>query len=248
MRKLIAANWKMNGLRANSTDLVKSIVANASSASFKLPDILLCPPSLLISNVIEYCRQSEVMVGGQDCHWNKSGAHTGDVSPLLLSDFGCSHVILGHSERRSDHLESNAVVRKKSDSAINSGLIPIICLGEAKSERQSAQTEAVLQKQISESLPNIQSRLSFVIAYEPLWAIGTGEVPTLEEIKETHAFIRNAVSKIYGTSDDLRILYGGSVKPSNSGEILSIEGVDGALVGGASLSQDDFWQIIESCD
>lgn len=244
MSQLIAANWKMNGLFGDSRKLVKGISQHLQKNNKSSSKILICPPFPLISSLIEFYENKNLHIGAQDCHWELNGAHTGDISPELLANLGCSHVILGHSERRVNHFESNEIVNKKAKSAISCNLDPIICIGETQEERNSGQMEVVIKEQVTSSIINLPIEKQLIIAYEPIWAIGTGIIPSSEQIIDAHAFINEIISSI-GFKDSL-ILYGGSVKPSNAKEILSLKGVDGALVGGASLNLSDFLQIIGS--
>ncbi|MFL2770405.1 MAG: triose-phosphate isomerase [Rhodospirillaceae bacterium] len=245
MAKLIAGNWKMNGDLASSVRISKALAVKANEVDLNT-DIAIFPPGPLIPEVLDAVSGSPIWVGGQDCHWNKNGAHTGDTSPHLLAELGCNCVIVGHSERRDAYAETNQQVKAKAEAALGSGLQVIICVGETEAERNSGETETVVGTQIARSLPVGGSIDSVIVAYEPVWAIGTGLTPTLKEIAAIHGFIRAHASES-GLGSALRILYGGSVKPSNAAEILGIQGVDGALVGGASLKEDDFWGIIESC-
>ena len=242
MAYLIAGNWKMNGSRASAISLASGLVARANAAHDSLPGIVLCPPGPLLPTVISAISGSVIAAGGQDCHAKDKGAHTGDTSAALLADIGCRYVIVGHSERRADHGETDAQVRAKADAALKAGLIPIICVGETEAERDRGETDAVVTRQIKGSIPDTATSASMVVAYEPVWAIGTGRTPTTADIAGVHALIR----KVYG-ADDVRVLYGGSVKGSNAVEILATEGVSGALVGGASLDLEDFWRIIRAC-
>lgn len=237
--KLAAGNWKMNGLRA---DLIE---ARSLARAFPSPDcgIVLCPPATLIAAMADALASSVVMVGGQDCHAHQSGAHTGDISARMLSDAGARHVILGHSERRADHGESSQDVAAKARAAHAAGLVAIICLGESEAERDAGQTLEVVLRQLQESLPDGADAANTVIAYEPIWAIGTGRTPTLEQIAEVHDSLRSAVPDAA-----ISLLYGGSVKPANAAEIFAIANVDGALVGGASLKASDFGAIIAALE
>ena len=233
--KLAAGNWKMNGLRA---DLEQ---ARILAQMFAAPncDVLLCPPATLIAAMADAVAGTAVMVGGQDCHAQSSGAHTGDVSAQMLADSGARHVILGHSERRADHAESSADVAAKAAAAHGAGLVAIICVGETETERDSGQTLDVVLGQLAASLPEGATAANTVIAYEPVWAIGTGRTPTLEQIAEVHDALRESLPDAA-----ISLLYGGSVKPGNAAEIFAIANVDGALVGGASLKADDFGAIV----
>ncbi len=237
--KLAAGNWKMNGLRA---DLLE---ARALARAFPSPDcgILLCPPATLISAMAEAVRNTAIMVGGQDCHARANGAHTGDISAQMLADAGARHVILGHSERRADHGESSGDVAAKARAGHAAGLVTIICVGETEAERDAGKTLDVVLGQLRNSLPEKSTAANTVIAYEPVWAIGTGRTPTREQISEVHDALRGAVPDAA-----MSLLYGGSVKPGNAAEIFAIGNVDGALVGGASLKAEDFGAIITALE
>lgn len=246
MAKLIAGNWKMNGSVASSLALAGGL-AEKVKANPGCADVAICPPGPLIRDVLTAVDGSPIAVGGQDCHWNEAGAHTGDISATLLADIGCSMAIVGHSERRADHAETSEQVKAKSEAALKAGLVAIVCVGETEAERDKGETESVVGRQIDGSMPDGATAQNVVIAYEPVWAIGTGRTPSLEEIGTVHNFIRNRAKERHSLGSELRLLYGGSVKPGNAAEILGIDGVDGALVGGASLTVEDFWGIIESC-
>ncbi len=237
--KLAAGNWKMNGLRA---DLIEARALAESCAAMSC-GVLLCPPATLISAMAEAVAGSKVMVGGQDCHANVSGAHTGDISAQMLADSGARYVILGHSERRADHAEQSADVAAKAQAAHSAGLVAIVCLGETEAERDAGQTLDVVLRQLRESLPEGAAAANTVIAYEPIWAIGTGRTPTLEQIAEVHDALRVNLPE-----SAISLLYGGSVKPGNAAEIFAIANVDGALVGGASLKAADFGAIVAALD
>ena len=245
-RPLIAGNWKMNGLRASLVELeaLKARMADAAPSS----DVLICPPATLVSLAVGTAEGSKILIGGQDCHAEVNGAHTGDISAAMLADLGCSHVIVGHSERRADHGEGNAMVRAKAEAAHTQNLVAIICVGETKEERDHGEAVAVVTSQIKGSLPKGATAANTVVAYEPVWAIGTGRTPTAGDVSEMHAAIRAELESLMdGDGKETRILYGGSVKPSNAAEILGVPNVDGALVGGASLKAEDFWGIISAC-
>ncbi|NKB45920.1 MAG: triose-phosphate isomerase [Alphaproteobacteria bacterium] len=246
MAKLIAGNWKMNGSVESSRALAGGL-AEKVKATPGLADVAICPPGPLMRDVLTAVAGSPIGVGGQDCHWNEAGAHTGDTSAALLADIGCAYAIVGHSERRADHGETSEQVKAKAEAVLSAGLVAIVCVGETEAERDTGQTETVVGRQIDGSLPDGGTPKTVVIAYEPVWAIGTGRTPSLEEIAAVHAFIRARAQESYDLGEGLRLLYGGSVKPGNAAEILAVEGVDGALVGGASLTVEDFWGIIESC-
>jgi triosephosphate isomerase len=240
-RPLIAGNWKMNGLRASIAELER-IIAGANELGDKA-DILVCPPATVLASFAAAVRGSLVAIGGQDCHSEPSGAHTGDISAEMLKDAGARAVILGHSERRMDHQESDALVQAKIAAAWRAGLLPIVCIGESKEERDAGATLSRIERQIDESLRSILEG-ELVIAYEPIWAIGTGVTPTASDVAEVHALIRARLADRYGgKGESIRILYGGSVKPSSAKELMAVENVDGALVGGASLKADDFLAI-----
>jgi triosephosphate isomerase (TIM) len=241
MRKLAAGNWKMNGSMAALTEVTALIAAHPSPAC----EVLLCPPATLIAPMRDTAKGSAVRVGGQDCHPKTSGAHTGDISAAMLREAGASHVILGHSERRTDHGETDALVKAKAEAALAAGLVAVVCIGETEAERDAGQTLAVIGRQLGGSLPSAATAANLVIAYEPVWAIGTGRTPTLAEIAEVHAFLRDRLTGLVGAeAASTRLLYGGSVKPSNAAEIFAVPHVDGALVGGASLKAADFGAIV----
>jgi triosephosphate isomerase len=239
-RKLIAGNWKMNGLRADGLALAGALAARAKAAP-PICEVLVCPPATLLIPVGTMLAGSGVALGGQNCAPEAKGAFTGDISAEMLKDAGCSHVILGHSERRHGHAESDHVVRPKVAAAWRAGLVAILCVGETRGEREAGREVAIVRGQVAASLPPGATVENLVVAYEPVWAIGTGLTPTLEDIKTIHQAIRAELTE--GT----RILYGGSVNPKNAAEILAFDDVDGALVGGASLNADDFWAIVEAC-
>lgn len=245
MRKpLIAGNWKMNGLRADLNEIVA--MGKATSPALRSrADLLLCVPTTLLFTSAAVVIGSGIRVGAQDCHAKGSGAHTGDISAPMLFDAGASAVIVGHSERRTDHAEKDADVLAKADAAIAAGLTAIICVGETKAQRESGKALDVVRKQLRGSVPKGGLAADIVIAYEPVWAIGTGLTPTNADIAEMHADIRRTLKSILakGEADKCRLLYGGSVKPSNAAEILALADVDGALVGGASLKATDFMAI-----
>jgi triosephosphate isomerase len=244
VRKLAAGNWKMNGTGASLSE-VEALKAALSEPSV---DVLLCPPATLLSRLSDALDGSAIVTGGQDCHAAGSGAHTGDISADMLRDAGATHVILGHSERRTDHGESDADVRAKAKSAIAAGLRAVICVGETLSEREAANTLSIIGGQLAGSVPDLVTADRLVIAYEPVWAIGTGKVPTTDQIGEVHDFIRAELEKRFGSGvgRSVPILYGGSVKGSNAAEIFAVSNVDGALVGGASLKAADFLPIVEA--
>jgi triosephosphate isomerase len=246
-RMLIAGNWKMNGRSASVVELDHMLQGFNSALSGKL-DLLICPPFTLIEEFAATAKGSKLMIGGQDCHPSPAGAHTGDIAAEMLADSGAVAVIVGHSERRMDHGESDALVRSKAEAAFRAGLMAIVCIGETKDQRDAGRTLEVVASQLKGSIPAAAKAEWLVIAYEPVWAIGTGLTPTASDIAEVHALIRKELSARFGRDlgEATRILYGGSVKPDNAGELLKIENVDGALVGGASLKAADFLAIAQS--
>jgi triosephosphate isomerase len=246
IRPLIAGNWKMNGLKGSLSELTKLHEAVARDALADNADILICPPATLIAQSVWALRASKIAIGGQDCRAEASGAFTGDISPEMLADSGATAVILGHSERRALHGERDIDVRAKAEAAHRAGLTAIVCVGETQGERRLGLTLAVIARQLRGSLPKSAAPENTVVAYEPVWAIGTGLTPTPADIAEVHQFIRTELGGLLGqaVADRARILYGGSVKPNNAAELLTIAGVDGALVGGASLKAEDFLPII----
>ncbi|QBY00976.1 triose-phosphate isomerase [Rhodophyticola sp. CCM32] len=247
-RKLAAGNWKMNGQAAELAELE----ALTSTCPTPGVDVLICPPATLIDRMTGLLDRlgASTATGGQDCHSAETGAHTGDIAATMLADAGATYVILGHSERRQDHGESNADVQAKITAAWSADLIAILCIGETEAEYKTGQTLDILHQQLAGSLPDSADAARLVIAYEPVWAIGTGLVPTLDEIAAAHGFIRSALTTRYGadTAQGIRLLYGGSVKPGNATEIFSVPDVDGALVGGASLKASDFSAIITALE
>ncbi|MDU9004179.1 triose-phosphate isomerase [Sedimentitalea todarodis] len=244
-KKLAAGNWKMNGSSASAPE-VAALLPRIADVSCQ---VLLCPPATLVTSMKNWAGSSDLLIGGQDCHANESGAHTGDISAAMLADAGATHVILGHSERRADHGETDAMVKAKTRAAHAAGLVAIVCVGETEAERDDSRALDVVGAQIAGSLPDGVTGDSTVIAYEPVWAIGTGRTPTLEQIGEVHDFLRDTLTRQLGTEGaNLRLLYGGSVKPGNAAEIFAVSNVDGALVGGASLNSSDFSGIIEALD
>ncbi|SMR72927.1 triosephosphate isomerase [Aliiroseovarius halocynthiae] len=240
-RKMAAGNWKMNGLQSNLAEL-KALAQEFGNADC---DILICPPATLIHSAASTTADA-VDIGGQDCHQSETGAHTGDISAQMLKDAGATHVILGHSERREDHDESDHDVRHKAVAAIHAGLKTVICCGETLEEREANNTLDIIGGQLAGSIPDTVTGENLIVAYEPIWAIGTGKVPTLDQIGEVHDFIRARLERRFGegVGRSTRILYGGSVKPGNAADIFGVSNVDGALVGGASLKAEDFGQII----
>jgi triosephosphate isomerase len=247
IRPLIAGNWKMNGLKASSAEF-EAMLAGASGVAGKA-DLLVCPPATLIASFAEKARGSKgVTVGAQDCHPKASGAHTGDISAEMLADAGASAIIVGHSERRADHGESDGLVRQKAEAVWRAGLTAIVCIGETQHQRDAGQTLGICRGQLEGSLPDGATSGNLVVAYEPVWAIGTGLTPTSGDVEQVHGFIRDFLnSRFSAEGARIRILYGGSVKPSNARELMAIANVNGALVGGASLKAADFLAIASGC-
>ncbi|MEX0589780.1 MAG: triose-phosphate isomerase [Xanthobacteraceae bacterium] len=242
-RPLVAGNWKMNGPRASVAELSK-IMTGYSGVLAERVDLLVCPPATLIMAFADHAKGSKVAVGGQDCHPQPSGAHTGEISAEMLREAGASAVIVGHSERRADHGETDALVRAKAEAALRAGLAAIVCVGETRVERNARRTLEVVGKQLEGSVPDAAKAETVVIAYEPVWSIGTGLTPTPADIAEVHGAIREALERRFGAAAGaIRVLYGGSVKPDNAAELLKTANVDGALVGGASLKAEDFLGI-----
>jgi triosephosphate isomerase (TIM) len=246
MRKLAAGNWKMNGLKSDGIALVQQLAARAAQDRLDC-DILVCPPVTLLHSLATVLTGSVIELGAQNCHAEEKGAHTGEISAPMLKDAGCDYVILGHSERRADQGETDAMVRAKVTAARAAGLVPIVCVGETLAERDAGQTLDVIARQLHGSLPVDLGASEIVIAYEPVWAIGTGRTPTAAQIGEVHASIRERLGAAVRSPAEVRILYGGSVKPGNAVELMGIVNVDGALVGGASLVAEDFWAIAKAC-
>jgi triosephosphate isomerase len=241
-RPLVAGNWKMNGLRHSAAEFAK-IAAGAALLVGKA-DLMICPPATLLSAFAEAAKGSAVAVGGQDCHAEPAGAFTGDIAAEMLADAGAVAVIVGHSERRSYHRETDPQVCAKVQAAWRAGLTAIVCIGEIRAEREQGKTLDVLGRQLDGSLPDGATSPNLVVAYEPVWAIGTGLTPTAADVAQAHAFIRQRLAARYGAAAEaIRILYGGSVKASNARELMAVANVDGALVGGASLRADEFLAI-----
>lgn len=244
LRKLAAGNWKMNGLEPALTEISSLQASHPAPAC----DVLICPPATLISRLAGAA--GPIAIGGQDCHWNETGAHTGDVSAEMLADAGATAVIVGHSERRADHAETSQIVRAKAEAAWRVGLLAIVCVGETESERDAGRALAVVGEQLTGSVPDGATGATLVVAYEPVWAIGTGRTPSLDDIGEMHDFMRKTLVDRFGdaTGSAIRLLYGGSVKPGNATEIFAVSNVDGGLVGGASLNAADFSGIISAAE
>ncbi len=248
-RPLIAGNWKMNGLGEDGARLaaaLRDLMAATPDSPF---DMMVAPPFTLIGRIAEFLAGSRIGLGGQDCHSDASGPHTGDVSAPMLADLGCRYVIVGHSERRTGHGEADAQVRAKARAGLDAGLIAVVCIGETEAERDAGYTLDMVGRQLGRSLPPGADAANTVIAYEPVWAIGTGRTPTGEEVQHVHGFIRARLADTLGGDEaaGTRILYGGSMKPGNAAGLLGLAAVDGGLIGGASLKAEDFWAIAESC-
>ncbi|NHF72736.1 triose-phosphate isomerase [Paracoccus xiamenensis] len=236
-KKIAAGNWKMNGVKTSLSELDQLGAGEGC-------EVLICPPFTLIS--LAAGRAGAVQIGAQDCHANASGAHTGDISAPMLKDAGASHVITGHSERRADHGETDAIVAAKTQAAHHAGLVAIVCVGETEAQRDAGDTLDVIATQLAGSVPDGSTAANTVVAYEPVWAIGTGRTPTTDQIAEVHALIRDKLAARFADGADFSLLYGGSVKPGNAAEIFAVPHVNGALVGGASLKASDFNPIIDA--
>ncbi len=246
IRPLIAGNWKMNGLKASIAEF-DAMLAGAAEVAAKA-DLLVCPPATLVAAFAERARGKKLAIGAQDCHSNASGAHTGDISAEMLADAGASAIIVGHSERRADHGESDLMVMQKAEAAWRAGLTAIVCVGETQAQRDAGQTLDILHGQLNLSLPEGSRAANLTVAYEPVWAIGTGLTPTAKDVEQIHGFIRQLLtSRFSAEGTRMRILYGGSVKPSNAAELMAVANVNGALVGGASLKAADFLAIAKGC-
>jgi triosephosphate isomerase len=245
LRPLIAGNWKMNGLKASASELGQ-MIAGANGPAQKA-DLLICPPATLVLAFAGAVQGSPLRIGAQDCHPKPSGAHTGDISAEMVADAGGTAIIVGHSERRADHGETDALVRQKAEAAWRAALIAIVCVGETQDQRDAGETLEVIGRQLAGSLPDGATAANLVVAYEPVWAIGTGRTPTSQDVQEVHGFIRDQLTQRFSDEGSkIRILYGGSVKPSNAAELLAVSNVNGALIGGASLKATDFLGIAQA--
>ena len=246
LRPLIAGNWKMNGLMASAGELGQ-MSAGADDLAHKT-DLLICPPTTLVMSFAAAVQKSPIQIGAQDCHPGAFGAHTGDISAEMLADAGATAIIVGHSERRADHGETDALVRQKAEAAWRAALIAIVCVGETQGQRDAGQALEVVGRQLAGSLPEGTTAANLVVAYEPVWAIGTGRTPTPQDVQDVHGFIRDELSERFKEEGNkIRILYGGSVKPSNAAELMAVPNVNGALIGGASLKATDFLAIAAAC-
>ena len=246
-RILIAGNWKMNGLQADGLSLATDLATRLKGEQSPRFDMLVCPPFTLISKVVEAVGGSGIAVGGQDCHMQEKGAHTGDTSAHMLKDIGCEYAIVGHSERRTNHGETDAQVKAKAEAVLAAGLTAIVCVGETLEERDAGKTLDVNKRQVHGSLPDGATPANTVIAYEPVWAIGTGRTATPEQAQEVHQVIRAELSAKLGQAeaDGMRILYGGSMNPKNAEVLLAQPDIDGGLIGGAALKADDFCAVAQ---
>jgi triosephosphate isomerase (TIM) len=247
IRPLIAGNWKMNGLKASAAEF-DAMLAGAAGLAARA-DLLICPPATLVAGFAERARASTALsVGAQDCHPKTSGAHTGDISAEMLADAGARAIIVGHSERRADYGETDALVRQKAEAVWRAGLTALVCIGETRKQRDSGKTLEICGTQLLGSLPDGSTAANLVVAYEPVWAIGTGLTPTVKDVEQVHRFIRQSLTLRFADEGSrIRILYGGSVKPSNAAELMAVADVNGALVGGASLKAADFLAIATGC-
>lgn len=243
-RKMIVGNWKMNGRLTSGLNLAKDVATYATQNKPLPYDVVLCPPFTLLWPISETLMGSPVMLGAQDCHTANHGAYTGDVSAGMLADLGCRYVILGHSERRTLHGEANELIAQKAAAAQLAGLTAIVCIGETQAQRASGNLEATIVQQVVGSLPDKMQAAQLVVAYEPVWAIGTGRVPEIEDIRQVHRLIRRTLGAV---GEAVNVLYGGSVTPSNAAALMAEPEIDGALIGGASLNAEGFWQICEKC-
>ena len=246
MKKLIVANWKMNMTKASGISLVKSLSAKINRSISSSREVVVCPPFTLISEISKILKSSKISLGGQDCSTDSFGAFTGDISSLMLKDLGCKYVIVGHSERREHHNESEKIIKNKLDLALSLGLKVILCVGEKMQERKKGNTIRIITRQLQLSISKKCNNKNTIIAYEPVWSIGSGVTPKDSEICDVHNFIKNKSSQLSIGDKPLMVLYGGSVNPRNSKNILSLQNVDGALVGGASLKLKSFLDIIRS--
>ncbi|MEM5585074.1 triose-phosphate isomerase [Roseibium sp. AS2] len=246
IKPLVAGNWKMNGLKSNQAEFYKMIAGIPDDLAESV-DAMICAPATLIAALADKAGKGAMAVGGQDCHAEASGAHTGDISAEMLADAGASAVIVGHSERRADHGETDSDVRAKAQAAWRAGLVAIICVGETETQRKAGDAVSVVERQLEGSVPDGATAENTVIAYEPVWAIGTGLTPTAGDVADMHKAMRQAlVGRLADAGGSMRLLYGGSVKPANAGELMAVSNVDGALVGGASLKADDFLGILDA--
>jgi len=246
MQQYIIGNWKMNGTKVEAKKLAASFLKRIQEATRPLPHVILCPSYPYLSTVVEVLKGSVIQVGAQDVHPERAGPFTGDVSVTQLVDVGCKYVLVGHSERRRHHFETSHLIRRKIEASIQGGLRPVLCIGETAEERKSGKALHIIANQLLSDLPETFNTHQIMIAYEPLWAIGTGEVPTGEQIEEVMGLIKHELASRMGGGALVPTLYGGSVTAQNAAAILELAHVDGLLVGGASLKLEDFWQIINA--
>lgn len=246
MKKLLVANWKMNIPDIPVGVFCSDLISKVNSVQ-NLPKVVICPPAPILLAFNEVVKMTDIGLGGQDCHPEAAGAHTGDVSAQILVEAGCGFVILGHSERRAALKETNSTIGLKVRQAVLQGLQPIVCVGETEAEYKKNMTSHVVNKQLDGFMKNLPQCPNLIVAYEPIWAIGTGQIPTMKEISSVHQGIVSRIKDKYAFDGNLKVLYGGSVKPDNAKEIFKLDFVDGGLIGGASLSLDSFWKIILSC-
>jgi len=244
LRHLVAGNWKMNGSRAMAAQLIAELSAGSAGLAC---DLLVCPPFPYVPIVADLVKGKAIALGAQDCATKESGAHTGDVAAGMLKDCGCSHVLVGHSERRADHGETSAEVAAKATAAQAAGLCAVVCVGETEAQRDAGDTLKIVESQIANSIPTASNAANLVVAYEPVWAIGTGRTPTIGDVEVVHRHIRKLLAAGVQGGTQVRILYGGSVKPANAAELMAVAEVNGALVGGASLKAADFLAIATAC-
>lgn len=247
LRALVAGNWKMNGSRAMAATLTEELLRRSQAQPDLAAEVLICPPFPYLIPTAQQLTGSRLRLGAQDCHAAASGAHTGDVAAAMLRDTGCSHVILGHSERRADHGEASATVAAKAQAAQAAGLTAIVCIGETEAERGAGWALQIVENQLLQSITEGSTAANLVVAYEPVWAIGTGKTPTAADVETVHRHIRKLLAAKLAEGARVRILYGGSVKPGNAVELMAVSEVNGALVGGASLKAEDFWTIAAAC-
>ena len=245
---MIAGNWKMNGLAADGLSLASGLASCFDGADSSGFEMVICPPFTLLGGIQTVINGSPIRLGAQNCHAAGKGAHTGDISTAMLADIGCSHVIVGHSERRTDCGETDADVKAKAAAVLAAGMTAIICIGETEAERDAGKTLAVVETQLAGSMPDGVTSANCIVAYEPVWAIGTGRTPSNEEVQEVHAHIRGQLTTLLGAeaANGIRLLYGGSMKPGNAADLIALPDVDGGLIGGASLTVDDFWGIAQA--
>lgn len=247
IKPLIAGNWKMNGTKASLAE-IDAVAAGLAATPNTKCEAALCVPATLLSAAVDHA-QGKLSIGAEDCHHAESGAHTGDISAEMIADCGATYIIVGHSERREDHNETDATVKAKAEAAYRAGQVAIICVGETEAQRRGGEALNVVEAQLAGSVPDSATALNSVIAYEPVWAIGSGLTPTAQDVAEMHLHMRNLLSSRFGDEGKkMRLLYGGSMKPGNAAELLGVDHVDGGLIGGASLKAQDFLAIVKACE